>query len=242
MTDLHVSPSIEALEREWISRYASATIVIDEIPTATGAELLELLRSDDGDAIFRALIRAAQQGRQDATRILLRAMRPSILSIATYYRRRNPLGLDASIDLSLSAMCGAIADYRVETWQSSAATNLTYRARKQMATEFRSAEHSVEDIPTEPDVMSRLSEQDDAQEPSSFQSIVFVLSWALDNEVLTRDEIRLMARWELGTPAERSAMSAELEVSQQTLRQRSFRLRRRIHDAVVDDLGAPARP
>lgn len=240
MPELHISPTIAALDAGWDQRLATSIVRIHNVPVVTGDALVAEISDGDvhrTDEIVLALLRAAHAGNPDATTVLLRAMRRCVLAIATRARRTARLPLDESVDLALSAMCQAIAEYRIDTWRSSAIVNLSFQARKHMHLDIETRTGSGSTIATDPDDLEALMDDTNTEdEEHPFRAIMHVLSWAADHEVLTREEIRILANWELGTPAERAALSVELNVSQQTLRKRSYRIKRKIHDAVVDSL------
>lgn len=242
MPELHISPSIAALDADWSSRLASRTIQIENVPVLRGDELIDAISAGDveqTDRIMLALLRAAHNGEADATTIILRAMRRAVLATATRVRRTVRLPLDEAVDLALSAMCQAIAEYRIDTWRSSATVNLSFQARKHMHVDIEARSGNATAISTDPaDIEALMDATDSTEEEHPFRSIMHVLSWAADNGILTREEIRILANWELGTATERAALSVELNVSQQTLRKRSFRIKKKIHDAVVDSIAS----
>ena len=74
-----------------------------------------------------------------------------------------------------------------------------------------------------------------------FRDLVTILTWAIDANVLRRDEVQLLARIELaeGDPgAARDAAADELGVSRETLNRRVCRIRTKLMRAVSGDLEA----
>lgn len=79
----------------------------------------------------------------------------------------------------------------------------------------------------------------DTEIDDPLRDLVTLFTWAIDNGILTADEVRLLARIELaeGNPGEERQQAAdELGISRDTLNRRVHRVRTKLMTAVCGDV------
>ena len=66
----------------------------------------------------------------------------------------------------------------------------------------------------------------------TFHDLVTVLTWAIDTEALTPDDVRLLARFDLGELHERDELAEDLGIGRASLTRRVYRIRVKLMEAV----------
>lgn len=234
MAQIYPTSTLDSLDSEWERSFAQAPVLNG---TFTCAQLVDQLNSATPaarDAQLLAIIRQAQGRDRAAQHVVLRIMRSAILSIATKRMplRKRPHG--EAVDSAIAAMLETIAIYPTDRWLSHVTTNLVRKTAARLVAEDTGWD-SVDSVCVDGEQLAILEEMGAVEtefQESAEASIATVLSWALETGTLTREEVRIMATWELGDAGARARLSTETGCSQQALRQRSYRLRRTIHEAV----------
>lgn len=230
-------PTTNALNHEWATTYCQRTLQLRS-GAATGAQILSKIDSAQGrnrDALLLELLQLAQDGQAFASRVLLQAMLPKAISNA---RRASGLRTETyadSIDIGISAMYTAIATYRVDATRTSVAAVLGFDALRIINDELKSVATTsgYEESELEAMINAEAAATDPHEDPSPFHSIVRVLSWALDSNTLTQEEVQILANYELGDKTERAELVERLGTSREALRKRSLRLRHRLAVALA---------
>jgi len=231
-------PTTNALNSEWAGAYSRRSISL-RAGVLTGDQILErisTLKAQERDAFMLELIRLSQNGQQLASRVLLQAMLPKAIRNARTVKGLRAESIEDAVDISISAMYTSIATYRVDSWRSSVAAVLGLKAigiinGNTVSVETTSGYENDE-------LESIINEAHDEAHPidappSGFHAVVAVLQWALDSHTLTRDQIRILANYELGDKAERAELVEQLGITRESLRRQALRLRNRLGEALA---------
>lgn len=239
MGHAHTDTLLTAVDREWEQRYAGAAFDLNGGTCLTAEEVVQHLRTlvpSARDAALLTVIDLAQSGDRTAQHVILQTMRSTVLNLATRRMPLRKLPHAEAVDIAVTAMLETVALYPTNRWKSSVTTNLARKTQARLVHEDTGGD-SVQATELDETIVEAL---DHDIEESPEAAIATVLSWALESATLTPDEVRLVATWELGDAASRARLSEETGISQQTLRQRSYRLRTKIHAAVqrhIADVG-----
>lgn len=224
---------IGRLNFDWtqISHRTCAWDLPCDSPIETLQDVLEAICSAaDSDALLHALLELQHAGEEDAGRVLLQTMLGSVHRLTATARGRGLVDGEAD---AITAMWDAIASYPLHR-SSKVAANLALEALSSLQKALSSdlpASDGLEDLAHWEQACGRLS---GSQGPSASEEAAEALLWALDHEVLTRDEVALLTS--IYITGEASASSAELGaargLSAAALRQRQHRAVRKLADAV----------
>lgn len=233
---MNVTTLFAQLENDWETTLATTTHHFGALGSMTGNELRELIQNSptsaaDRNALLRTLIELERSGHSHAGRVLLQTFTPLAVSAARYYRTLGT-GADWSEACQLAVTTlWELIKWLPETRYNAISGNLKMDLRKrlsalataerndserQMCDEWWSfttdSTHLVEDMNTN---------HDDSND------LIVLLAWAFDQEILTAEQIRLLARIELtGDPHTiRDDTAAELGISRRSLDRRVARIR-----------------
>lgn len=247
---------LTVLRDEWNTTLGATTHDFPDLGTHTCNEILEQIsrtRTGTGrnhaaaDRILHALITAAHAGDTIAERVVLQSMLPKAVSLARRSRGLIEAGgyelSSDSVTTAISAVWEAIVTYKLHNTRSVAA-NLGLNALHMLMDDFGTGrKETLETEQTDLDDMLWSQGVHATLEPdwgdSAFHDMVTVLTWALDTEALTRDDVRLIAKYYLGdNPGvdERKALADELEVTPGALQRQVSRLRVKLMTAVQDHI------
>lgn len=204
-------------------------------------ESLHRVPKAEGDRLLHALLTLVRDNSdQVAERLLLQAMLPKTAQLArTCACLRSLPPADAAWS-AFSAMWEAVKTYPLHR-RTSVAGNLGLNALSVINESLGLPRNHVDEVgvPDE-DLEARMNDGVNAEstEPewgdSAFHDLVKVLSWAAETETLTRDEISILARADLGEEADRDALADELGSTRASLSKRVWRIRRKLIEAVND--------
>lgn len=232
------------LTTEWQERFSQMTHGFQGIGERLCSELELELRATTGeenDRLMLALVLAVQDGDRLAERVLLNHLMPNAIHHSRTCRGLRSLSPADAVGTSIGATWEAIRQYKTHRARSVRA-NLGMEALSIITTRLGSAvdvEYATEDAALEVEVsrtaISAFTPQwgDDAD-----RDLVEVLRWAIETGVLDRDEVRILARYDLGTrydadaQASRTALAHELGVARDSLNRRVLRIRNKLIEAV----------
>lgn len=224
----HASPSqaIAALRHEWLT-LADTPLPWSLTGTAsvTAGDLVDAITSSPHhDALLHQLLTLHRDGEQLAGRIVLQAMLGRANRLT-----RTAAGRGQDADDAVAGLWTAIATYPLHR-TAHVAANLAMDALKAMSP-------AEGETPLSPEVLEGQIHDDQGagrltpRSPSASEEAVTVLLWALDHQVLTQDEVQLLAHTYLGEGYRDTTAHAEL--SGAAARQRRSRAVRKLAAAVA---------
>lgn len=198
---------------------------LDALSDDTLGELIDRLSRMAGsqtDPILHALLTLHADGDALAGRTVLQTMLGKAARLA---RTAHARGIDDPNVAAVEAVWSAIHRYPLHR-DSSVAGNIALDA---LAALLRQARPRAIPLPYLDQVAA-----DGVDETEAFQShLTHVLSWALDLQIITADDVRLLARVHLSAePVTLREVAEDLGVTHAALRQRHSRLVRRLASAV----------
>ena len=230
------------LRRQW--DHDLADVVYDLAPTGPRlcAELeLELRAAPkaDQDQMLHALLLAAAEGDEIAEAIVLHHMLPKAVHLARSCAALRSHSPADAVATAIGAMWEAIRTYPLHR-SSSVHGNLGLNALSIISRTLGAGHRKgSEEYPTSDEGLAAamLLEGGVATlEPEwgddSFRDLVTVLRWATDTGVLSCDEVRILARCDLGDDDERQALADQLGLTRQSLNRRVHRVRTKLIEAV----------
>lgn len=221
---------LTALNHEWKYRLSE----IRAIHPLTGApctaeQLLQALRTCSGpaaDTLWHPMI----HGDDHHQRIVLQALLGKAVNFARSCKglQALPTHLDR-VATAIAALWEAIRTFPTR-YTTHVVGNLVLRALSLITRQYPARQtHEVaweeHDSPTDGLLTAGENEE-------KFAEIFRVLTWARDHAVLTHEEIRLLANYELTTTAERAAQAAALGIKPRSLTHRVCLLRKRLREAL----------
>lgn len=224
---------IGRLNHEWSSTLAETPTDWDlplDSPTTTLQEVLEAISdADNPDQLLHALLQLHHNGDDTAGRLLLQTMLGSTHRLARTARSR---GLPDGEADAIAAMWAAIATYPMHRTKRVAA-NLALEALSSLQKALSSdlpASEDLEDLAHWEQSCGRLS---GSHGPSASEEASEALLWALDQDVLTRDEVAMLTSIYITSDRATSAELGEIHgLSAAALRQRQHRAVRKLATAV----------
>lgn len=236
------------LRTEWAAT-GSRTINVDGAERSAD-ELLTLLRAAAGtpeqDRLLHQLLIAGHDGNELAERIILQLMLPKAVHLArTCAALRDIKGRDNvsqdAVAIAIGAIWEQIRTYKLHRTTKRIHANIGLNALHSI-TEITAAESVI----LEPETLqesienSQPLEHVDDWNPDAWatdnaravEDLAFVLRWAIDTQTLSPTEVRILARYDLGTPADREDLADELEVKRDSLNRRVHRIRGTLIEAI----------
>ena len=238
------SPLADQLFDEWNAIHSHTTHHFGELGELTGDEAVALIRhpqmNDERDAVLIALLRLDHAGDTFSGRVLLKSFMPLALRLPSSVSAMRSMWHHSPAD-ARTATIGVLWEV-IHTYPlnrvSSVSGNIRLETIKALGRAYGS-EASVDALAVEDEVLEKIAGADETDDV--FRDLVTILTWAIDANVLRRDEVQLLARIELaeGDPgAARDAAADELGVSRETLNRRVCRIRTKLMRAVSGDLEA----
>lgn len=227
------------LDDDWDQRFADRPYFLDE-PT-TPARLLEFVRHSPvpaRDQLLHQLLTRAHEGDRIAARIVLQAMLPKAVSLARSCAALRQLPTaDAQWD-AVAAMWQAIDRFPLSR-TSGIAMKLGMSALS-IITDIPHGDLDHE-LPVDPSLMPEGAADDPAGARTGdclVDDLVEVFTWGIDNDVLTADEVRLLATFDLGTDADKASLPQRCGITRAALLKRVWRIRTRLMEAVQAEINA----
>jgi len=233
---------ISQLLQDWDERLSVRTHDFGPLGTRSCQDVLLELRASESaeqDLLLHALLSLAAAGDQVSEDLVLYFMLPK----ASHFTRscaalRMQPHADAAA-AAVGAMWEAIRTYPLHR-SSSVRGNLGLNALSIITRSLGAGlQKGSEEYPTADDMLEDALLRDGgvaSLEPAwgddSFHDLVTVLTWAADSGVLTRDEVSLLARCDLGDKAEREDLADQLGINFQSLTRRVHRVRSKLVEAV----------
>lgn len=249
-TSYRTSSLLSRLNEDW-DRLKTRAHTFDELGSIAPMDLVQSLQHSPEmsravrDARMHTLVLLAHRGDHIAERVLIQMMLPKAAQLARTTRALYSYDASDAFDIAITGIWEAIRLYNEDLHGSVAAQiglNALKNIRKSLGAQSTSNPDPV-DLEAE-DLEHAFADGADIgpSEPingdSSFDNVVKVLSWALDARVLTRSEIALLARYDLGSDGqierteERQRLADDLGLSPEALSKRVWRIRTRLRDAV----------
>lgn len=263
---MHVN-STSTLDRdiltEWDRSFADIDHDFPGIGAFTGTELLALVRrvdrdaanADDADAgyarrdeLHSRLISLAQDGHTGALHALMILFRPAVRS-AVHRCALQEYGMpaDEAVDSGTSVLWESIMSYPLER-TSHVAGNLRGMLLKQLSREFGFLRR--QETPIDEEHLRQLADTDTHKGDSpvtpgrsALEDLVTVLSWAVSQDLVTREEVQLLARIELADDpgAAREDTAQSLGITRETLNRRVHRIRTKLMRSISGDVRSTTR-
>lgn len=259
--------STSTLERdiltEWDRSFADIDHDFPGIGAFTGAELLAFVRRVDRDAaaaedadagyarrdeLHLQLIALAQDGHTGALHALMIMFRPAVRS-AVHRCALREYGMPAAeaVDSGTSVLWESIMSYPLER-TSRVAGNLRGMLLKQLSREFgflRRQESPIDDEYLRQLVDTDTHAGDSPVTPgrTALEDLVTVLSWAVSQDLVTREEVQLLARIELADDpgVARDETARSLGLTRETLNRRVHRIRTKLMRSISGDVRSTSR-
>lgn len=238
---------LTALRDEWDRSYTQLPHHIAGIGDVVCGELTAQIRAageDERDRLLHALLVAAHDGDHVAERILLHHMLPKAVHYARTCRALRSIsstGHDSvdAVATAIGAMWQSISTYRL-TNAHHVQGNLGLNALNIIN---GSLDAGSQDLPVDDDYLTKAVHDNGGShgiEPEwgedSLHDLVTLLSWAIDTDTLSPDQVRLLARHDLAERDEREAvrdtLAAELGIARGSLTRRVHRIRLKLVEAV----------
>lgn len=227
--------SFTALNEQWERVHADQPIppawTADFADAQTLQGVLDLLRSTpDPDAPLLALIARTQDGDETAGRVLLQTMLGKLHQIG---RTAIGRGLDDAAHEALLAFYTATASYPLER-DTKVAANLSMRCLNVLPARRGALETSCGIDQADDSYLERLLDRHEHHQTDPTDDLVTLLAWALDEQVLDRDQVALLGRRYLAAqPPTSDELADELGVSSSAVRKRCAAAVRALSEAVV---------
>lgn len=233
------------LTNEWTERYYSRMHDFGDLGYVHVGQLEEHIHSasrDEANRILRTLIELGHAGDKLAERLVLQVMLPKASALAKTCTGLRALTHVEAQWSAVGAMWEAVRTYPLHR-TSSVVGNLALNALEIIRRDYRApAPKGFEELTvTDEDLESLLNDgAPEADEPTwgdtAFHNLVKVLTWAVETGTLTRDEVAILGRIELGEAHERDSLADELELTRAALDKRVWRTRVKLMDAVRDHI------
>lgn len=232
------------LTTEWQQRFSQMTREFRGIGRRLCSELELELRAttgDENDRLMLALVIAVQDGDRLAERVLLNHLIPNAIHHARSCRGLRSLSPADAVGTSIGATWEAIKQYKTHRTRAVRA-NLGMEALSIITTRLGTAvdvEYPTDDATLEVEV-SRTTVASVAPQwgDDTDRDLVEVLRWAIETGTLDREEVRILARYDLGdrydadSQESRTALAEELGVARDSLNRRVLRIRNKLIEAV----------
>lgn len=245
---MHVYNAATTLERallnEWNSTLATLRHDYGVLGELTGDEAIELIRrpqlAEDRDQILSRLLELEHGGDVVAGKVILKSFLPLAFRLARTCSSVRAIWRNSPTDATattIGALWEVIRTYPLHR-TSSVAGNIRLECIKLLERGF-GASADVE-LAVDDETLEHLVNADaDTEIDDPLRDLVTLFTWAIDNGILTADEVRLLALIELaeGNPGEERQQAAdELGISRDTLNRRVHRVRTKLMTAVCGDV------
>lgn len=245
---MHVSHAATTLERallnEWNETLAATRHTYGTLGELTGDEAVNLIRqpqsAEERDLILIELLRLEHAGHGAAGKVVMK----SFLALAFRLARKSSSVRDIwrhsptdATATTIGALWEVIRTYPLHR-TSSVAGNIRLECIKLLEKGFGTIAE-VDTVTVDDETLEHLVNTTAEPVDDAFRDLVTLLTWAIDHDILTRDEVRLLTRIELadGNPGEERALAAEeLGISRETLNRRVHRIRTKLMTAVCGDV------
>lgn len=236
MRTLGYADIVRSLTDEWERDLGSRTKSFGRLGTWTGNELISHIRSlakAERNSTVLELVARAKHGDTSAERVVLQMMIPRAFALARRRAHVQNMTLDASFNAAVSALWEAIRTYPLHCSRNVIGTIacntlmlLTRDFGKYAGPDITivSSDVVAEEAPTSPESPSS----------SAFAEVMDLLAWALDSGALSRSEVQILARTDLGDKHDRDELAAELGIRRDSLNRRAYRIREKLKQAVHD--------
>lgn len=237
---------IGQLDFEWDKAIADRHHAFGDLGFRRAGDLVDEISSHtsttDRDAVVLELLTLGQQGDSLAERVLLQAMLPKVISLSRRSAGLRRLPRNEARTTAVTAMWEAIRTYPLHR-TTSVLGNLGLNALS-IVTKGFGAGHTgdVAELTAANEDMLAVLDADSTTHGADpavgnddpFSDLVKVLSWAVESNALTRDEVRILARAELGDAPDRDDLASELGIARDSLNRRVWRIRTKLMKAVQE--------
>ena len=203
-------------------------------------EALHIVKKPEADRRLHILLSQAAAGDKVAERVVLQVMLPKTAQLARTCACLRSLSPADAAWSAFGAMWEAVKTYPLHR-TTSVAGNLGLNALAVINETLGLPRNHVDEIGVlDEDLEAKMNEGAEARstEPewgdSSFHDLVKVLTWAADTGALTRQEISILARADLGDDTDRVSLADELGSTRASLSKRVWRIRTKLMEAVHD--------
>lgn len=233
---------IAAFVDEWDRTFADEILELDQLGSFRAGDLeaaVPGLSRVETDRIMHALVVRSHAGCVTSERLLLMLMLAKVSSLVRTCKGLRDLPWDTGISIALSAMWEAIRLQKPHI-TTSVSGNIGLNALNIITRMTRVDDHEVQLQEQQLQLLVDSIVPAGPSEPrltdSAHDDLVQLLTWALDSKAVTRDEVRILARVDLGESHERAELAAELEISESALTKRAWRIRQKLMTAVQEHI------
>ncbi|MFD0996270.1 hypothetical protein HNR16_002772 [Pseudoclavibacter chungangensis] len=220
----------------WHRRCADRPIDLGTFGVVTPRSVVTRIRRtrdlDERDLLVLDLVRLARAGHDGAEQILLLLVLPRVVHLTRTCRGLRVLPVRDAQAIAFGAVWEAIREL-----PDAATTAVLHRIgldALRIITRTATAAVDVPETPVDDEALARLVEGGSGRAPvdDALRDLATVLRWAIDEGVMTSDEVRELAVVDLGEPDDRERLARELGIAPASLTRRVHRLRVRLREAV----------
>jgi DNA-directed RNA polymerase specialized sigma24 family protein len=238
-TSPRTTPLVTQLNTEW-DTIAGRPIDTTLCGCLTGAELLSAIRQSAGaeqDALLHELLRLGRDGNSRAERVLLQALIPVALRMSQRVRGLDQMNRPDRAGHAVGAAWESIRTYRLHL-QERVMANLTMNTLRFLTPTPTANERLIaaRTVTASDEFLETVSAYW-VPEPEPEVELATVLAWAVQQRVLTRDEVKLLVQATLGEQPH-AAIATDLGLSVEGLRSRLTRIRKRLAIAAQSEFAA----
>ena len=239
LTSTRPAPLMTRLNTEWTTLIAEKEHQFGSLGTATSAAILKRIRASKNtaqDAVLYELVTLAHGGDRTAERVLLQALIPAAQRMAHRVRSLDDFDRHDRVGYAIGAAWESIQRYKLHL-RGRVMANLTMNMLGILAPEKSANDRIIADrtTPVATDVLEAEAGAWVTPEPTPEERLAELFTCALDNNLVTTEEVALLSRTAL-SDEKHAAIAEDLGLSIACLRKRADRIRARIAGAVRDGL------
>lgn len=231
-TEISSTTLVRKLFTEWDAVHATASRTYKGLGEHSGADLLRTLRTtrnSEQDALLHQLLVLTREGDRHAERVLLQYLLPHAILLARSTRTLFQLAPVDRIGVAIAASWEVIRTYPLHR-TSRVSSNLKLEALCCLSPRRAAGE----EIPTADDKLEMIAAVHPEYPSETPEArVIELFNWARDTGVLSRDEISLLARVELGNETRKDIADA-MGIGYETLKKRATRIRAKLAANIRD--------
>lgn len=233
-TASRTTPLVTKLNSDW-DAFSIRTLQFGPLGFCEPSTLLTGIRSTSGsaaqDEVLYTLLCLARDGHTAAERVLLQALIPAARRMAHRVRSLDDFDRADRVGYAIGAAWESIRTYRLHL-HARVMANLTMNMLRILTPEPTANDRLIASrtTPVSDDFLEEVSGAW-SPEPSPETELANLFTWAIDTNVLTRDEVALLSRVALGDETH-EMIAADLGMARDGLRTKVKRIRKRLSTAV----------
>ena len=231
-TEISSTTLVRKLFTEWEAVHATTVRIYDGLGDYSGADLLQTIRTTRDtaqDTQLHQLLTLTRNGDRHAERVLLQYLLPHAILLARSTRALFQLAPVDRIGVAITASWEVIRTYPLHR-TSRVSSNLKLEALRCVSPR-RPAGDEIPTADDKLDTMAAMHPEYPSDTPEA--RVIELFTWARDTGVLSRDEIMLLARVELGDETRKDIANA-MGIGYETLKKRATRIRAKLAASIRD--------